>query len=151
MFIYNDNLPRPNPPLTRTTLGQLCSALWDSRSRPEVIQPGIEPGSVVTPLALRCSALDSCTTQLECWEALTEETSEEDVSWSPHGTGCKIQCHLNASRQQDESIMPAHPAHAELSLSRACFPSCLPAAPWVALAQHRERKRRWGTGEDMEL
>ena len=44
------------------TLGQLCNALWDSRSRPVVIQPGIEPGSVVTPLALRCSAYDRCAT-----------------------------------------------------------------------------------------
>ena len=25
--------PRPNPPLTRTTLGQLCAILWDSRPR----------------------------------------------------------------------------------------------------------------------
>jgi hypothetical protein len=46
--------------LTRATLGQLCAALWDSQSRPVGIQPGIEPGSVVTPLALRCSALDRC-------------------------------------------------------------------------------------------
>uniref|UniRef100_A0A4W5K0I2 TSC complex subunit 2 n=1 Tax=Hucho hucho TaxID=62062 RepID=A0A4W5K0I2_9TELE len=35
---------------SRTTLGQLCAALWDSQSRPVVI----EPGSVLTPLALRC-------------------------------------------------------------------------------------------------
>ena len=49
--------------LTRMTLGQLCSALWDFRSRPVVKQPGIEPGSVVTPLALRCSALDRCATR----------------------------------------------------------------------------------------
>ena len=44
-----------NPPLTRTTLGQLCSILWDSQSQPVVTQPRIEPGSVVTPLALRCT------------------------------------------------------------------------------------------------
>ena len=53
--------------LTRTTLGQLCSALWDSQSRPVVIQPGIEPGPVVTPLALRCSALDRCATREYQW------------------------------------------------------------------------------------
>jgi hypothetical protein len=53
--------------LTRATLGQLCGALWDSQSRPVVMQAGIKPGSVVTPLALRCSALDCCATR----EALT--------------------------------------------------------------------------------
>ena len=47
----------PGQTQTRTTLGQLCAALWDSQSRPVVIQPGIEPGSIVTPLVLRCSAL----------------------------------------------------------------------------------------------
>jgi hypothetical protein len=31
---YNDGLPQPNPPLTRTTLGK-----WDSPSRQVVIQP----------------------------------------------------------------------------------------------------------------
>nr|XP_046214844.1 3-hydroxyanthranilate 3,4-dioxygenase [Oncorhynchus gorbuscha] len=31
--------------------------------QPDVIQPGFKPGTVVTPLALRCSALDPCTTQ----------------------------------------------------------------------------------------
>ena len=56
-------LLRPNPPLTQTTLGQLRAALWDSQSWPAVIQPGIEPGSVVTPPALRCSALDLCATR----------------------------------------------------------------------------------------
>ena len=45
---------------TIRTLGQLCAALWDSQTWLVVIQPGIEPGSVVTPLALRCSALDPC-------------------------------------------------------------------------------------------
>lgn len=49
---------RPNPPLTQMTLGQ-----WVSQSRPAVTQPGIKPRSVVTPLALRCSALDRCATQ----------------------------------------------------------------------------------------
>ena len=57
--------------LTRTTLGQLCDVLWDSQSLPVVIQPRIEQGSVVTPLALRCSALVRCATRfcvclLEC-------------------------------------------------------------------------------------
>ena len=40
---------RPNPPLTRATLGQLCAASWVSRSGPAATQPGIKPGSVVTP------------------------------------------------------------------------------------------------------
>uniref|UniRef100_A0A4W5P9Y0 SH3 domain binding glutamate rich protein n=1 Tax=Hucho hucho TaxID=62062 RepID=A0A4W5P9Y0_9TELE len=53
---------RPNPPLTRTTLGQLCAASWVSRSRSDATQPGIEPGSVVTPLAL-IIALDCSTTR----------------------------------------------------------------------------------------
>ena len=42
------------------TLGQLCAALMYSQSRPDVIQPGFEPGTVVMSLALRCSALDRC-------------------------------------------------------------------------------------------
>jgi hypothetical protein len=41
---------RPNPPLTRMTLGQLCVASWVSRSRPAATQPGIEPGSVLTQI-----------------------------------------------------------------------------------------------------
>jgi hypothetical protein len=51
------------PGQTQTTLGQLCAALWHSQSQPYVIQPGIEPGSVVTPLALLCSALELCATR----------------------------------------------------------------------------------------
>jgi hypothetical protein len=51
------------PCQTWTMLGQLCAALWDSQSRPEVLQPGFEPGTVVTSLALRCSALDRCATR----------------------------------------------------------------------------------------
>ena len=43
--------------------GQLCTDLWESHSRPGLTQHGIEPGSVVTLLALRCSVLDDCTTQ----------------------------------------------------------------------------------------
>jgi hypothetical protein len=42
---------------TRTALDQLCTAIRDSKSRLDVIQLGFEPGTVVTPLALRCSAL----------------------------------------------------------------------------------------------
>jgi hypothetical protein len=41
---------------TRTTLCQLCTG--DSQSQLVMIQPGIKPGYVVMPLALRCSALD---------------------------------------------------------------------------------------------
>ena len=44
------------------TLGQLCAALWDAQSRTDVKQPGFEPGTLVTPPALRCSALDRCAT-----------------------------------------------------------------------------------------
>uniref|UniRef100_A0A8C7LM14 RZ-type domain-containing protein n=1 Tax=Oncorhynchus mykiss TaxID=8022 RepID=A0A8C7LM14_ONCMY len=36
----------PNPPLTRTTLGQLCAAPKVSRSRPAATEPGPEPGSL---------------------------------------------------------------------------------------------------------
>ena len=46
------------PCQTRTTLGQLCTA-----HGPDVMQPGFEPGTAVTPLALRCSALDRCATR----------------------------------------------------------------------------------------
>ena len=53
----------PNPPITQTTLVQLCASSWVSRSRPAVTQPGIEHGSVVMPLALGCSALYHCTTR----------------------------------------------------------------------------------------
>ena len=53
----------PSQTLTRTTLGQLCAVLWDSQSRTVVIQPGIEPGSVVLPLALRYGVLDRCTSR----------------------------------------------------------------------------------------
>ena len=54
----------PGQTLTWTMLGKLYVALWDSQSRPVVIQPGIEPESLVTPLALRCSALDHCAIDL---------------------------------------------------------------------------------------
>jgi hypothetical protein len=46
----------PSQTLTRTTLGQLCAALWDSQSQLVMIHSGIKPGSVVMHLALRCSA-----------------------------------------------------------------------------------------------
>ena len=46
-----------------TTLSQLYSAPWDSQSWPDVIQHVFEPGTVVMPLALRCSALDRCATR----------------------------------------------------------------------------------------
>jgi hypothetical protein len=54
---------RPNPPLTRTMLGQLFVASWVSRSRMATTQHDIKPGTVVTQLALRCSALDHCITR----------------------------------------------------------------------------------------
>ena len=53
-YFYNDG--------TRTTLGQLCTALWDSQSQPDMVQPGIEPGTILTPFSLRCSALDQIAT-----------------------------------------------------------------------------------------
>ena len=34
-------------------MGQLRAALWNSQSQPDVTQPGFEPGTVVTPLALK--------------------------------------------------------------------------------------------------
>ena len=37
------------------------------------MQPGIEPGSVVMPLALRCSALDRCATRQQNKEREREE------------------------------------------------------------------------------
>jgi hypothetical protein len=55
------------PSQTRMTLGQLCTALWDSQSWPDVIHPGFEPGTVVKPLALRCSALHCCATRETEW------------------------------------------------------------------------------------
>jgi hypothetical protein len=50
------------PGQTLTTPGQLCAALWDSQSRMWYSLES-EPGSVVTSLALRCSALDRCATR----------------------------------------------------------------------------------------
>ena len=51
------------PGQTQMTLGQLCAALRDSQSWPDVIQPGFEPGTEMTPFALRCSALDRSATR----------------------------------------------------------------------------------------
>jgi hypothetical protein len=51
------------PGQTRTMLGQLCAALWDSQSKLDVIQLGFKPRTVVMSLALRCSALDRCATR----------------------------------------------------------------------------------------
>ena len=36
------------PGKTRTPLDQLCTALWDSQSQPDVMQPGFEPETAVT-------------------------------------------------------------------------------------------------------
>ena len=67
----------PSQTLTQTTLGLLCTALWDSQSQLVVIQPGIEPGFAEMPLALRCSALDRCTTQEP------DMVITMSVSWGP--------------------------------------------------------------------
>ena len=75
----------PGQILTRTSLGQLCAALWDSQSWPVVLQHGIEPGSVVTPLALRCSALNRRATQEPKWVIsclqieMMENNMEQDI------------------------------------------------------------------------
>jgi hypothetical protein len=66
------------PGQTWTMLGKLCTALWDSQSRPDVMQPGFDPGTTVMPLVLRCSALDCCTT----WEALLKSSVTVNVALS---------------------------------------------------------------------
>ena len=66
----------PGQTLTQTMLGQL----WAALSRLVVIQPGIEPGSVVKPLALRCSALDCCATQ-KPFDSFMVMTEVELVEW----------------------------------------------------------------------
>ena len=48
MIIYNDSVPRPNPP----DAGPNVRHHMDSRSQLVVIQPEIEPGSVMTLLSL---------------------------------------------------------------------------------------------------
>ena len=62
ILIYNDGLPR-------TRLCQLFAVLWDSQSRLDVMQPGFKPGTVATPLALRCSIIDHCATRESIWGA----------------------------------------------------------------------------------
>ena len=69
------------PGQTRTTLGQLCAALWDSQSRADVTQPGSEPGSVVMPLALRCSALERCASQEPKWRSLPNKNTIWVLVW----------------------------------------------------------------------
>jgi hypothetical protein len=60
ILIYNVSLPWPKP--NSDDAGSVaCHPM--GLSSPVVTQPGIEPGSVVIRLALRCSALDQCTTQ----------------------------------------------------------------------------------------
>ena len=52
---------------------------YDSRSRPVETQAGIKPGSVVTPQALRCSALDRCATleaPLELFQCKTNQLDQ---------------------------------------------------------------------------
>uniref|UniRef100_A0AAZ3NQI5 Fatty acid binding protein 6, ileal (gastrotropin) n=1 Tax=Oncorhynchus tshawytscha TaxID=74940 RepID=A0AAZ3NQI5_ONCTS len=67
------SLPRPNPPLTTI----VHPPYGTPNTQPVVIQPRIEPGCVVTPLALRCSALDRCATRKSLWETETQEGYEE--------------------------------------------------------------------------
>uniref|UniRef100_A0A4W5L908 Arachidonate 5-lipoxygenase-activating protein n=1 Tax=Hucho hucho TaxID=62062 RepID=A0A4W5L908_9TELE len=45
------------PGQTQSTLCQLCAALSDSQSCPDVIQPGFEPGTVVHPYIAKTSAM----------------------------------------------------------------------------------------------
>uniref|UniRef100_A0AAZ3QTS6 Cytochrome c oxidase subunit 5A, mitochondrial n=1 Tax=Oncorhynchus tshawytscha TaxID=74940 RepID=A0AAZ3QTS6_ONCTS len=67
------------PGQTLRTLGQLCAAIWDSQSRPIVIQPRIEPGSVVTSnTEMQCSAPLAS----RCYSHAKVETDEEfDARW----------------------------------------------------------------------
>jgi hypothetical protein len=51
------------PGQTRTMLGQFCASLWDSQSWPDMTEPGFDPGTIVTPLSLGCSAFDNCATR----------------------------------------------------------------------------------------
>ena len=53
---------------TRTTLSQLCAALWDSQSRPLVIPWFDSRVSVVTPQAPRCS--NASRTEMQCLRPL---------------------------------------------------------------------------------
>uniref|UniRef100_A0A673ZT80 RAB3A interacting protein like 1 n=1 Tax=Salmo trutta TaxID=8032 RepID=A0A673ZT80_SALTR len=91
------------PGQTLKTLGQLCAALCDTQSRLVVIQPGIEPGSVVTPLALSCSALDRCATR----EPPLVTTN-----------------YLNISNKQLKGLVSLH-VHVAIALNRHVFKSRL--------------------------
>ena len=42
---------------TPTILGQLCIALWDTQSQPDVIQPGFEPGTIASCTETQCLRL----------------------------------------------------------------------------------------------
>ncbi|XP_052351626.1 ankyrin repeat and SOCS box protein 2-like [Oncorhynchus keta] len=57
----------PDPDISsknkETPLYKACEWENDFQSRSDVIQPGFKPGTVVSPLALRCSALDHCATR----------------------------------------------------------------------------------------
>ena len=66
LSIYNDSRPNPspNPSPNPDDAGRIVRRPMELSITTVVIQARIEPGSVVTPLALRCSALDHCTT----WE-----------------------------------------------------------------------------------
>ena len=60
ILCYNASLPRPHPnpddagPIVSSPMGFPITACCE---------PGIEPGSVLMPPALRCSALDRCATR----------------------------------------------------------------------------------------
>ena len=82
---------------TRTALGQLCAALWDSQSRPDVLQSGFGPGTVVTPLALRCSAVDRCVTRepsTDRW--ITKLSVEQHAHNERNEQGCCCNLTLNS-------------------------------------------------------
>ena len=60
----------PVQTLTQTTLGQLCTALWDSQSQPVVMQPEIEPEC--------CS--DTASTEMQCLTPLRHSGAQEMVT-----------------------------------------------------------------------
>ena len=68
-----------------------------------MIQPGIEPGSVVMPLALRCSALDRCATQ-------EDRERKETLRWTRGLLGSSmVQCNFNYN------VIVGSPAHEDPS------------------------------------
>ena len=84
-------------------LGQLCSTLWDSQSRPDVIQPGIEQGTLVMLLALRNSAFDHCPTQ-ECLHVCHEENELNRKDRGREGDRAYILCIIyKLSKRERES------------------------------------------------